>query len=149
MTDAIAAGAERTPTPLAEFLASLPGSWEMQLFYGLMLSGTAGMLAHYILKWARDEIKGNLFCYWIANGKKTILSFLTFTGIAWAAAFNGAFTTEFGGFVGWKIVLSWGWGIGLAIDVIVNRTDRARWTLIERSLRRRVEHERGTNDVVR
>jgi hypothetical protein len=58
MLDAIAAtvtaAIERTPTPLSEFIAGLPGSWEMQIFYGLMLSGFAGMLAHYFLKWARD-----------------------------------------------------------------------------------------------
>jgi hypothetical protein len=131
--DAVAATiAEHTPTPLSEFLSGLPGSWEMQLFYGLMLSGTLGMLAHYVLKWARDEIKGNLFCYWIVNGKKTLLSFLTFTGIAATAVMNNAFVTEYGGFVGWKLVLWMGWTNGLVIDVIVNRTDRARWSIHER-----------------
>lgn len=146
MLDALAAGAaavvERVPTPLNVFLAALPGSWEMQLFYGLMLSGTGGMLAHYVLKWARDEIKGNLFCYWIANGKKTALSFLTFTGIAATAVMNNAFVGDYGGFVGWKMVLWMGWTNGFAIDVIVNRTDRARWTLMERASKKKALHDK-------
>lgn len=136
------AAAERAPTRLSEFLVSLPGSWEMQLFYGLMLSGTFGMLAHYVLKWARDEIKGNLFCYWVANSKKTLLSLLTFTGIAATAVMNNAFVGEYGGFVGWKMVLWMGWTNGLVIDVIVNRTDRARWTLIERMEKKRKVDDR-------
>lgn len=142
MLDAVAATlAEHTPTPLADFLASLPGSWEMQLFYGLMLSGTCGMLAHYVLKWARDEIKGNLFCYWIANGKKTILSFLTFTGIAATAVMNNAFVSDLGGFVGWKMVFWLGWSNGLIIDVIVNRTERARWSPHERIAKKGKAHD--------
>lgn len=132
MNAAWAAVMERTPTPLSVFLSSLPGSWEMQIFYGLMLSGIAGMFAHYLLKWARDEIKENLVCYWITNGKKTLLSLLTYTSLAMTASFNDAFVGELGGFVGWKMVLSWGWSMGLAIDVLVNRTDRAKWGLVER-----------------
>jgi hypothetical protein len=128
---------ERLPAPLSVFLASLPGSWEMQLFYGLMMSGVCGMLAHYVLKWARDEIKGSLFCYWKNNVKRTVLSFLTFTGIAVAAVMNNAFITDLGGFVGWKMVLWMGWSNGLIIDVLVNKTDRARSTQEEYQKRAR------------
>lgn len=127
----MALGAEREPATLSVFLASLPGTWEMQLFYGLMLSGTFGMLAHYVLKWARNEIKGNLIRYWQNNGKRTVLSFLTFTGVAATAVMNNAFVTDLGGFVGWKIVLWMGWSNGLIIDVLVNKTDRAIWTQAE------------------
>lgn len=140
---AVGATIEKTPTPLSEFLASLPGSWEMQIFYGLMLSGFMGMVAHYFLKWARDEIKGMLFCYLWINKKKVALSMATFATMAWTAAFNGAFVGDFGGFVGWKMVLSWGWGIGLSIDVIVNKSDRQRWTLVER-LARKEQRERAS-----
>jgi hypothetical protein len=128
---------ERLPAPLSVFLASLPGSWEMQLFYGLMMSGVCGMLAHYVLKWARDEIKGSLFCYWKNNVKRTVLSFLTFTSIAVAAVMNNAFITDLGGFVGWKMVLWMGWSNGLIIDVLVNKTDRARSTQEEYQKRAR------------
>jgi hypothetical protein len=68
--------------------------------------------------------------------------------MAWTAAFNGAFTGDFGGFVGWKMVLSWGWGIGLSIDVIVNKSDRARWSLVER-LARKEKRERSVLQGVR
>lgn len=132
MNDAIAAALERAPTPLAEFLAGLPGSWDMQIFYGLMLSGLGGMLAHYLLKLARKEITGNPLCYFIANWRTALLSLLVFTGMAWTAAFNGMFMGELGGFVGWKMVLSWGWSVGLSIDVFVNRTERERWDLAQR-----------------
>ena len=133
----MAFGAEKEPATLSVFLASLPGTWEMQLFYGLMLSGTVGMLAHYVLKWARDEIKGSLFCYWRNNGKRTVLSFLTFTGVAATAVMNNAFITDLGGFVGWKMVLWMGWSNGLIIDVLVNKSDRARWTKEEYAERKR------------
>lgn len=123
---------EKTPTPLSAFLASLPGSWEMQIFYGLMISGSAGMIAHYLLKWARDEIKGNLFCYLWENKKSTCLSFFTFVGVAVGAIATGAFTGEHGGFVGWKMVFWMGVTNGFTIDAIVNRTERARWDIRER-----------------
>ena len=129
---AVIATVERTPTRLSDFLASLPGTWEMQIFYGLMLSGFGGMLAHYLLKLARKEITGNPVCYFIGNWRTALLSLLVFTGMAWTAAFNGMFMAEYGGFVGWKMVLSWGWSVGLSIDVFVNRTERERWDIEKR-----------------
>lgn len=135
MFDALAstiALVERQPTPLAVFLASLPGSWEVQLFYGLMLSGTAGMVAHYLLKWARDEIQGNLFCYLWLNKKSTCLSLFTYIGISIGAIASGAFTGEYGGFVGWKVVFWMGATNGFTIDAIVNRTRRAEWDFRKR-----------------
>lgn len=126
---------ERTPTPLSVFLASLPGSWEMQLFYGLMLSGTCGMLAHYAVKWARDEIKGGLFTYFRTNLKSTALSFFGFIGIAIGFIASNAFTGDLGGFVGWKLVLWTGINTGFTIDAIVNKTPRAEWTRDERTIK--------------
>jgi hypothetical protein len=120
------------PQPLGEFLRSLPGSLEMQLFWGLMIAGTAGMLAHYLLKWARDEIKGGLFPYFAQNVKSTALSFFSYVGIAVTAIASGAFTGEYGGFVGWKIVFWMGITNGFTIDAIVNRTGRAEWSPVER-----------------
>lgn len=125
--------AERTPTSLSTFLASVPGSWEMQLFYGLMISGTIGMLAHYAVKWARDEIKGGLFAYFKNNIKTTVLSLFSYIGVAIGAIASGAFTGEYGGFVGWKMVFWMGITNGFTIDALVNKTARASWTLPERA----------------
>lgn len=124
--------AERAPQSLWEFLAALPGSWELQLFYGLMISGTAGQLAHYAVKWARDEIRGSLPCYLWQNKKSTALSFFTFIGVAVTAIASGAFTGDHGGFVGWKMVFWMGVTNGFTIDAIVNKTARAQWSQLER-----------------
>lgn len=124
--------AERAPQTLWEFLAALPGSWELQLFYGLMISGTAGQFAHYAVKWARDEIRGNLACYLWENKKSTALAFFTFVGIAVTAIASGAFTGDHGGFVGWKMVFWMGVTNGFTIDALVNKTARAEWSQLER-----------------
>jgi hypothetical protein len=135
MFEVWAATLENTPTPLSHFLASLPGSWEMQIFYGLMLSGSCGMFAHYALKWARNEIKGSLFCYFSNNFRSTCLSFFTFIGIAVAAIASGAFVTEHGAFIGWKMVFWMGLTNGFTIDAIVNKTSRAQWSNREREVK--------------
>lgn len=124
--------ASRDPQTLMEFLTALPGSWELQLFYGLMISGTVGQIAHYAVKWARDEIAGNLFCYLWENKKTTALAFFTFIGIAITAIASGAFQGEYGGFVGWKMVFWMGVTNGFTIDALVNKTARAEWSPIER-----------------
>lgn len=123
---------DKGPQPLGEFLRALPGSFEMQLFYGLMLAGTAGMLAHYSLKWARDEIKGGLLCYFANNVKSTALSFFSYLGLSVTAIASGAFIGEYGGFVGWKMVFWMGITNGFTIDAIVNKTSRAEWSPVER-----------------
>ncbi len=146
MFDAVAqtiATIERTPTSLSVFLANIPGSWEAQIFMGLMLSGLLGMGAHYLVKWSRGEIKENLFCYAVSNGRKLLLSLLTTTGLAITAVMNDFFIADFGGFVGWKIVLWTGAETGFFIDVIMSKTDRARWSYEERIVRRKPRNEGG------
>jgi hypothetical protein len=123
---------DKGPQSLGDFLRALPASFEMQLFYGLMIAGSAGMLAHYLLKWARDEIKGGLLCYFANNVKSTALSFFSYVGLAVTAIASGAFIGEYGGFVGWKMVFWMGVTNGFTIDAIVNRTQRAEWSPVER-----------------
>lgn len=129
---AVAAQIERSPTPLREFLAALPGSWDMQLFIGFMMAGLFGMVAHFLLKWARDEIKGSLPRYLCENPKRLTLSGLTLVSFAMTAVANNMFATDFGVFVGWKLVLYTGWSAGFSIDVLVNRTPRTPWSFEER-----------------
>lgn len=128
--------AEKSPETLQQFLVAFPGSWEAQLFLGLMLAGFIGMSANYAVKWARDEVNGNLLCYFANNFRTVCLSIFVYVGIAIAAIASGAFIGSYGGFVGWKTVFWLGITNGFTIDAIVNRTERARWTPVERELKR-------------
>lgn len=126
-----------TPQPqsLVDFLLELPAAFGTQLFAGLLLAGTIGMLAHYALKWARGEIRINLFCYLWIHRRSTLLSFFTYVGAALTAIQTNAFFGEGGLFVGWKMVFWLGLSNGFTIDAIVNRTRRAEWTASERFAR--------------
>lgn len=119
---------------LFDWLRALPGSFEAQLFVGLMLAGTLGMVAHYLLKWARGEIKEHLLCYLWRNKRSTALSFFTYVGVAIGAISSGAFVTDYGVFVGWKMVFWMGITNGFTIDAIANKTARSEWTPKERSI---------------
>jgi MFS family permease len=122
---------------LYDWLQALPGSFEAQLFIGLMLAGTIGMIAHYALKWARGEVRGNLICYLWENKRPTALSFFTYIGVAVGAIVGGAFVTDFGVFVGWKMVFWLGITNGFTIDAIANKTQRAEWSHVERAVKRK------------
>lgn len=124
--------AEQAPQTLWQFLALFPGSFEAQLFLGLMMAGTVGMFCHYALKWARGEIKGGLLCYFADNFRSTVLSFFTYVGVAITAIGGGAFLDAGGVFIGWKMVLWMGISNGFTIDAVVNRTTRAIWSRAER-----------------
>lgn len=119
-----------------DWLRAVPGSFESQLFQCLMIAGTIGMFAHYALKWARGEIKQNIFCYLWRNGRSTLLSFFTFVGLAVGAIVGGTFIGEYGVFVGWKLVFWMGITNGFTIDAIVNKTERARWSPFEREVKK-------------
>lgn len=97
-----------------------------------MIAGTIGAVAHYALKWARGEIKQNPFCYAYCNFRKLFLSLCVYVGVCTGLIVGDAFIGEYGGFVGWKIVFWTGITNGFTIDAIVNRTERARWTIEER-----------------
>lgn len=122
---------------LYDWLRALPGSFEAQLFIGLMLAGTLGMIAHYSLKWARGEIRGNLLCYLWTSKRTTALSLFTYIGVAIGAISSGAFVSDYGAFVGWKLVMWMGITNGFTIDAIANKTARAEWSPVERVNKRR------------
>lgn len=112
------------------FLSQLPASTEAQMFYALMMAGTVGMAAHYIVKWARKEIDGSLFAYLFRdNPRGTLLSFCTYTGLAIAAIYADAFHVgDTRTFVGWGMVLWLGAFNGFTIDAIANKGQRPVWT---------------------
>lgn len=144
IAEALAAVTEQAPRlsdkvpefpSLYDWLRALPGSFEAQLFVGLMIAGTVGMFAHYALKWARGEVRGNLLCYLWTAKQSTALSFFTYIGVAIGAISSGAFVTDYGAFVGWKIVFWMGITNGFTIDAIANKTARAEWSPIERAVK--------------
>lgn len=118
------------PDSLWHFLINLPTTMEAQLFYGLMLAGSLGMIANYIVRWARNEIAGSLLAYLIEqNPRGTVLSLCTYTGVAIGAIATGAFTAgPSATFVGWGWVLWMGATNGFMIDNIANAGRRAVWT---------------------
>ena len=120
----------QSPESLGHFLMNLPSTMEAQLFYALMLTGTAGMLANYGVKWARGEIGSCLGAYLFRqNLRATVLSFLTYTGTAMAAIYAGAFHVgDQAVFVGLGMVMWLGALNGYSIDSMVNKGQRAVWT---------------------
>lgn len=127
----------QAPDSLWHFLVSVPTTMEAQLFYGLMLAGTLGMIANYIVRWARNEIAGSLLAYLIdQNPRGTVLSLCTYTGVAIGAIAAGAFTAgPSAAFVGWGWVLWLGATNGFMIDNIANKGQRPVWTPEEREQR--------------
>lgn len=118
------------PADLWHFLMNLPVTMEAQLFYALMLAGTLGMLASYVMKWAKGEIGACLGEYLFKqNLRSTVLSVATYTGTAMAAIYAGAFFVgDQSVFVGWGMVMWLGALNGFGIDAIVNKGQRAVWT---------------------
>lgn len=123
------------PADLWHFLLNLPATQEAQLFYALMLSGTLGMIASYVMKWAKGEIGACLGEYLFRqNLRATVLSIATYTGTTMAAIYAGAFHVgDQSVFVGWGMVMWLGALNGFGIDAIVNKGQRAVWTPEQRA----------------
>ena len=118
------------PADFWHFLVNLPLTQEAQLFYALMLSGTLGMIASYVMKWAKGEIGACLGQYLFKqNLRSTVLSVATYTGTAMASIYADAFHVgDQAVFVGWGMVMWLGALNGFGIDAIVNKGKRAVWT---------------------
>ena len=124
---------EATQQSLWHFLAQLPQTQEAQLLYGLILAGAVGMVANYLVKWAKGEIEGNLWCYLVKDKlRATVLSFSSYVGVAVASIAAGIFVTDGGIFVGWSTVLWFGVTNGFAVDAIANKGRRPEWSEGER-----------------
>lgn len=112
---------------LWKFLAALPASMEAQIFYGLMLSGTIGMAAHYFTRWAKGEIGGSLITYLFDSyARRTALAASILIGMSVTAISSNVFVTESGTFVGWLNVIWFGLSNGFASDSIANKGEPAK-----------------------
>ena len=134
-TQTIAQVKAEAPADFWHFLINLPATQEAQLFYALMLSGTLGMIASYIMKWAKGDISSCLGEYlFLQNLRATVLSVATYTGTAMASIYAGAFYVgDQAVFVGWGMVMWLGALNGFGIDAIVNKGKRAIWTPEQRA----------------
>lgn len=127
------------PETLWHFINQLPVSFEAQLLYGLVIAGLAGMVANYAVKWARNEIEGNLWEYlFTQNVRATLLSFFGFVSLAITSIGTGIFTSDGGVFVGWANVFWFGLTNGFAVDAVANKGKTAVWSQ-EKRLEKKLE----------
>lgn len=91
---------------LPVFLMRLPASFEAQVFYGLFLSGLAGMIGSWLWKWSQGEADAHHFTARYAVGQ-----WLWLVGASIAAIMTVGFQTEGGEFFGWLSVM---WAGGFA-----------------------------------
>lgn len=106
---------------LWQFLSALPSSMEAQILYGLVLAGTAGLLASWLWKYSNGQV-GCLVDYLFREKRlRTLASVLSMVGGSLAAIAAGVFVTDSGEFVGWLNVLAWGANAGFGVDLAVNR----------------------------
>ena len=111
-----------TQETLWHFLAALPASMEAQVFYGLLLTGAVGMIAHYMMRWLTDEIQGSLAKYlFIDYPKRTALAYAGIIGVALTSIASGVFVNDQGAFVGWLNVCWFGLTNGYAADSVANK----------------------------
>lgn len=114
---------------LWHFLAGLPATMEAQILMALMLAGILGSVAHYLTRWAKNEIKGDLLSYlFIDNPRRSLLSAILLFSELVGEIGTGIFTSADGVFVGWGLVLLSGLKSGYAIDSIANKAERPAWT---------------------
>lgn len=107
---------------LWQFLQRLPGTFEAQIFYAVVVFGAIGMFANYFVKWLRKEITGSLIGYlFVNNPRGTLLSLVTTIGAGLAALQMGVFETPDGQFIGWFPTLWITLGSGWMFDAALNK----------------------------
>lgn len=126
----------RAQESLLQFLASLPTSFEAQLFYVVMVVGALGLFFHYAVKWMRKDIAGGLLQYLFHdNFRGTLLSVTLTVGAGVGAISTGMFEADSGEFIGWFKALVLAFGNGYFWDSVANKGTRAAWTEAQRAAR--------------
>lgn len=130
-----------TATKLSEpmsfwmFLSSTFSSVNTQVTIWAFVCCTAGLGTHYLVRWAKDEIVGSLWCYLFHQSlKRTVLSLLGCASSIVVLVTTQAFYTE-GVFVGWWTVSYMSFGAGYIVDNAINKGERPAWTAAERAVR--------------
>ena len=109
------------PGSLWDFLLQLPATTEAQIFYGLVIGCLAGMLVHYVQKWASQEISGGLLDYlFFQYPRHTVLAVIAIGTWSAGEVASGIFVVD-GTFVGWALVLLSGVKTGYMGDALINK----------------------------
>lgn len=106
---------------LWEYIAAIPSSMEFQIVMGLALAGVIGMLASWLLKWARGQA-GPLWHYLFTDKVRfTVLAASSYIGVCAGAVTADIFTSKSGEFVGWANVLWFGISNAFGLDLAANK----------------------------
>lgn len=108
------------------FLGKLPGSFEAQVFYGLVISGLVGIIASWLWKWSKGEATG-VSHFTLRYG---ISQVIWLVGSAIGAIFTIKFSTDSGEFFGWLSVLWAGALAGFGGEI---KTEKVEWTPEQRA----------------
>lgn len=111
---------------LWDFLTALPSSMEAQILYALLLAGVVGMLASWLLKWARGQAGALQRYLFTEDVRYTVLAVAAYFGICLTAISSGIFVTDDGVFVGWANVLWFGLTNGFGADTVANKGNGAK-----------------------
>lgn len=83
-----------------------------------IIPGLVGIVAHYVSKWSRGEITGNLFCYlFIDYPRATVATLMAFLASAAALAATGGISLS----TDPLMLIGAGFGIGWACDSGINK----------------------------
>ena len=86
-----------------------------------LLAGLLGIAAHYLAKWAKGEITGNLFCYLFVNyPKNTVAVLMAFLASAAAMLAMGSISIN----TDVMMLMGAGFGIGWACDSGFNKGEK-------------------------
>lgn len=119
---------------LLAFLQRLPGTFEAQIFYALVLFGLVGVFVNYFVRWLKKDIAGSLFAYLFRdNVRGTLLSFVSAVGTGLGGISIGFFETPDGQFIGWMNTMIVAFGNGFFWDTIANKGQRPVWTPEQRA----------------
>lgn len=95
---------------------------EMMPLWVYLVSGLLGMVAHYVTKWAKGEIIGNLFSYlFLDKPKATVAALMAFLMSAAALLATGgiSLSTEP------MMLIGAGFGIGWTCDSGLNKGEKS------------------------
>lgn len=94
-----------------------------------------GLFTNYLVRWAKDEIVGSLWCYLMhQTPRRTTLSVFGCISAVGTMLSSQTFWTD-GNFIGWNKAALICFLAGYAIDNSINKGERPQWTKEERDVK--------------
>ena len=115
------------PESFWHWLQQLPGSFEAEILYALLVAALGGALVSWLAKWSQGEAHGLLDYCFKNNLKRTVASVLSALGIVIGLITSGIFMTEDDVFVGGALVVINGFAVGFGSDSAINKGKRVAW----------------------